>query len=106
MIKYVSVTTAFKPEHSTKNYRLFRLLFRPTYREDLDVKDDEVECEREGHGAHEPHVGPGWHGHQGLVLGQAVHGVQHLNGYQHGQSHCHGVGVSEDLAVDSLEKRC
>ena len=32
-----------------------------------------------------------------------VHGVQHLNGDQHGQSHGHWVRVVEDLAVNTLE---
>lgn len=32
-----------------------------------------------------------------------VHGVQHFNGDQDGQSHCHGMGIAEDLAVDALE---
>ena len=52
-----------------------------TYRQDLDVEDDEVEGEGESHGADEPHVGPWGHGHQRLVLRQTVHGVQHLNCY-------------------------
>lgn len=32
-----------------------------------------------------------------------VHGVKHLNGDQHGQSHGHWVRIVEDLAVNSLE---
>lgn len=61
--------------------------------------------EGERHGADEPHVGPGRHRDQRLVLGQAVHGVQHLDGYQYGEGHGHRVGVGEDLAVDTLKHR-
>lgn len=34
----------------------------------------------------------------GLSQYVPVHGVQHLDGYQHRQSHGHGVGVLEDWA--------
>lgn len=74
-----------------------------TYREDLDVEDDEVECEGEGHRADEPQVGPWGHADERLVLRQTVHGVQHLDGDQHRQSHSHRVRVSEDFAVNTLE---
>lgn len=32
-----------------------------------------------------------------------VHGVQHLNGDKHRQSHGHGMRIAEDLAVQALE---
>jgi hypothetical protein len=32
-----------------------------------------------------------------------VHGIEHLNGDQHRQSHGHGMRVSENMAVNSLE---
>lgn len=32
-----------------------------------------------------------------------VHGIQHLDGDQHGESHGHRMGIVEDLAVQSLE---
>ena len=74
-----------------------------THREDLNIKNDKVKGEGEGHGADEPHVGPRGHRHQRLVLWQAVHGVQHLDGHKYGEGHGHGMGVSEDLAVDTLK---
>lgn len=74
-----------------------------THRENINVKDDEVECERKSHGTDEPHVGPWGHRDQRLVLRQRVHGVQHLDGDEHRQSHRHRMGVREDLAVDALD---
>jgi hypothetical protein len=38
-----------------------------------------------------------------LQFNSPVHGVQHFNGDENGKSHGHWVGVSEDLAVNSLE---
>ena len=37
------------------------------------------------------------------VAGSPVEGVEHLNGDQHGQSHGHGLGGVEDVAVHTLE---
>lgn len=94
------------------------------------MENDEVECEGQSHGGDQPQVAPWGHGDEGLVLRQAatqteisfmegrmrkwhlspascqtlpVHGVQHLNGDKHRQSHGHGVRVVEDLAVQALE---
>lgn len=50
-------------------------LFRFTYRQNVDVQDDEVECERKSHGANQPHVGPWGHSQQGLVLRQTIQNI-------------------------------
>lgn len=43
-----------------------------TYRKNIDVQDDEMECERKSHGCDEPHVGPRRHGDERLILRQAI----------------------------------
>lgn len=47
-----------------------------TYRKNLNVKNDEVECERKRHRANQPQVRPGWHADEGLIFRQAVTNVQ------------------------------
>ena len=38
-----------------------------------------------------------------LLNDKPVEGIKHLNGNQDWESHCHGMGIMEDLAVDSCE---
>lgn len=42
------------------------------YRKNLDVQDDEMECEGKSHGGDEPQVGPRRHRDERLILGQAI----------------------------------
>lgn len=71
-------------------------------REDLDVEDHEVQSHGQADGGDEPNVRPRRHHQHRLVLRQAVEGVQHFNGDQHGESHGHRVGIVEDAAIDTL----
>ena len=75
------------------------------HRQRVHVEDEEVEGHGEADGAHQPDVHPGWHPHEGLILRQAVESVAHLDGDQHRQGHCHGLGGLEDLTVHTLEVR-
>lgn len=39
-----------------------------TYRKNIDIQDDEMECERKSHGGNEPQVGPRRHSDKRLIL--------------------------------------
>merc|ERR1719273_823685 len=71
--------------------------------QEVGVEDQEVEREREGHGEEEPDVDPWGHHDEGLVLGQRVERVGHLDGDEDRQCHGHRLGRLEDLAGDALE---
>lgn len=43
-----------------------------TYRKNIDVQDDKVECKGKGHRGNEPHVRPRRHGDERLILGQTT----------------------------------
>jgi len=49
-----------------------------------------VKAEGQGHGSEQEGVDPGLHDQEGLVLGQGVDGVAHLDGDQDGEGHGHG----------------
>jgi hypothetical protein len=70
------------------------------YVEERCVEDHEVKRHGESDSHHQPDVGPRRHGNERLILRQAVHGVQHLNGDQHRQGHGHRVRIIEDVAVN------
>ena len=62
-----------------------------------------MQSEAQAHGGQQDGVDPWGHQGQGLVLGQAVDGVTHLDGDKDGQGHGHGLGGLENVAAKSLE---
>ncbi len=55
---------------------------------------DHAKC----HGEEEPNVLPRLHDEEGLVLGEAVEGVEHFNHHKDGESEGHGFCTREDGA--------
>jgi len=72
-------------------------------REEVNLKDDEVKTDTHDHGSQQPKIHPWRHHHERLILGQAVHGIEHFNQHQHGQGHGHWLRVAEDVAVNTVE---
>lgn len=64
-----------------------------------------MEGEGQRDGTQQVAVLPGRHRQEGLVLGDTVDGVQHLDGHKDGEGHGHGMGVTEYLTVKSWEVR-
>ena len=48
----------------------------------------------DGDGCNQPHVGPGGHGQQAVVLTQRVQGVEHLHGHNDRQGQRRGLGLA------------
>ena len=74
-----------------------------TYCKEINIKDQEVKTEAKSHSGEQDGVDPWGHDGQGLVLGQAVDGVGHLDGDEDWQSHGHWFGGLENVAADTLE---
>ena len=59
-----------------------------------------MEAEGEGHGAQQEGVDPRLHDQEGLVLGQRVQGVAHLDGDQDREGHGHGLrGLKKNVGA-------
>ena len=59
-----------------------------------------MEAEGEGHGAQQEGVDPRLHDQEGLVLGQRVQGVAHLDGDQDREGHGHGLrGLEKNVGA-------
>lgn len=70
--------------------------------EEGHVKDHEMEGEREEDSSEKVGVLPRRHRQQRLVLGYTVDSVKHLDGYKYTEGHGHGVGITEDLTIESF----
>jgi len=74
---------------------------KETYSEDINGENEEVKAEGKSHGAQQEGVDPGLHDEQGLVLGERVEGVAHLDGDQDGESHGHGLrGLENNVEIN------
>eukprot|EP00053_Salpingoeca_punica_P015069 m.137833 g.137833 ORF g.137833 m.137833 type:complete len:1067 (-) comp16613_c0_seq1:133-3333(-) len=69
-------------------------------RHERDVEDDKVQDEGEEVGGDEVEVAPGRHAEEGLVLADAVEGVEELDDDEDGEGHGHGAVVVEDVAAE------
>jgi len=72
-------------------------------REEVNLKDDEVKTDTHDHGSQQPKIHPWRHHHERLILGQAIHRVQHFNQHKHREGHSHWFGMHEDGTVNALE---
>ena len=76
---------------------------RKTYCEEINVEDHKVKTKAQSHGAEQKWVNPWGHGDQGLIFGQAVDSVAHLDGNKDGQGHGHWFGSLENVATETFE---
>lgn len=53
-----------------------------TYRKNIDVQDDKVECKGEGHGGDEPHIRPRRHGDERLILRQTKRKYEYSHNHE------------------------